>query len=344
LSSDLGSLPSFLHLVGRIYDAAASPGEWPDLLASLAEWAGAGPTALLMPTLWRQAEGLAFLELVTGAVFEAAEPSTLLRDLTARRRDADPPFRPEEAERLSPLLPHMTRALAIMIRLEEKERLLETTEAALERIPQAVALLGSGGEVHYANPPAERILAAEHGISLRRQAGAPVPYLHVDDPAVRERVAARIRDAACGAGREPSRSFEGATVPRASGGCPLVIRFTPLGKGAAFLEGFRKARVLAILTDPGAPTEVDQAFLVSTFGLTAAEGRAVDGLHRGDALADLARLLNVTLNTLKTQEKEIFAKLGVDSRAAMTAFLGRLDVIRSKAAAGGGLDAESLPG
>lgn len=61
-----------------------------------------------------------------------------------------------------------------------------------------------------------------------------------------------------------------------------------------------------------------------TVRLTAAETRVVDALHAGGSLPEVAERLFISRNTLKTQLRGLYAKLGVSSREEAVAVAGRL--------------------
>jgi DNA-binding CsgD family transcriptional regulator len=51
------------------------------------------------------------------------------------------------------------------------------------------------------------------------------------------------------------------------------------------------------------------------YGLTTAETRLVEAVLRGDRLGDYAEAAGITINTVKTQMKQIFAKTGLNRQA-----------------------------
>lgn len=93
------------------------------------------------------------------------------------------------------------------------------------------------------------------------------------------------------------------------GFCTATIRVT--AKCAGEVLFLKASRVSAL-----APcTTISAELLQSAHGLTPAEARVAIVLLEGSSAKGVANYLDVSFNTVRTQIKEIYAKLGVDSRA-----------------------------
>ena len=104
---------------------------------------------------------------------------------------------------------------------------------------------------------------------------------------------------------------------------------------AALLAGLLGAcRALAVEERPGGlvvrlAAESDSTMLLSCVlhralpaPLTAVDAAVADHLCEGRTLAQIARLRGVSVNTIKSQVRQIFRKLRVDSRVALARRLG----------------------
>jgi DNA-binding NarL/FixJ family response regulator len=114
----------------------------------------------------------------------------------------------------------------------------------------------------------------------------------------------------------PSRSRR---IPRLIDAAPLLARLLApcktvsieaLASGLAFrlqghTENAAEYSILCVLRSPVAGT------------LTTAENSVADLLCEGRTLAQIAHLRGVTANTVKSQVRQIFRKLNVDSRVAL---------------------------
>ena len=128
----------------------------------------------------------------------------------------------------------------------------------------------------------------------------------------------------CGAGFRKLLSmewteWEGAILPRplmdglarvGSGGfCSANIRVTVKGAGEVlFLKASRTSALVPCST-------ISPELLQNAYGLTPAEARVAITLLEVYSAKSVANYLGVSFNTVRTQIKEIYAKLGVNSRA-----------------------------
>lgn len=113
--------------------------------------------------------------------------------------------------------------------------------------------------------------------------------------------------------------WEGALLPEAlmdglaragpAGFCTAAIRVA--AKCAGEVLFLKASRVSALARCPAISPEL----LQKTHGLTPAEARVAIALLEGSSAREVANYLGVSFNTVRTQIKEIYAKLGVNSRA-----------------------------
>jgi DNA-binding CsgD family transcriptional regulator len=99
----------------------------------------------------------------------------------------------------------------------------------------------------------------------------------------------------------------------------LLVQVTPLPAPAfspwAAVDG--GARVLVQIVDPQASIDDQAERLRLLVGLTAAETRVAALLGSGLGLTEAAGALGVSRNTVKTHARQVFAKSGVRSSAAL---------------------------
>lgn len=107
----------------------------------------------------------------------------------------------------------------------------------------------------------------------------------------------------------PGPLMEGLARAGPAGFCTAAIRV--VAKCAGEVLFLKASRVSAL-----APcTTICPKLLQNAHGLTPAEARVAIALLEGDSAKDVANYLGVSFNTVRTQIKEIYAKLGVNSRA-----------------------------
>lgn len=133
------------------------------------------------------------------------------------------------------------------------------------------------------------------------------------------RLAACVKQALASARGERPTLDDTLQVSRPSGRRALLVRVTPLPPPAflpwSTIDG--GARAMVQIVDPQAPIDVQAERLRRLVGLTAAETRVAALLGSGLGLTEAAGVLGVSLNTVKTHARQVFAKAEVRSAAAL---------------------------
>jgi DNA-binding CsgD family transcriptional regulator len=102
---------------------------------------------------------------------------------------------------------------------------------------------------------------------------------------------------------------------------PIIVQATVLhGPSAA---PFGNAQALVTLNGFEHPSELALKTLARAFGLTNAESRLASRLAVGEGLAEAASAFGVSLSTVRTHLKNIFAKTETHSQAEVAALLSR---------------------
>ncbi|WP_430398785.1 helix-turn-helix transcriptional regulator [Ferrovibrio sp.] len=211
------------------------------------------------------------------------------------------------------VMPHVTRALQLHNRL----RLLQRDRAigfdALEALRVGIMVVGFSGRLLFANRAAETLLrqgqgiAASHGY-LRTQVATSLPQLQ-----------RAIRDAA----RMPSgasRSAGGLVLaPRGPGPhgedrAPLSLLVCP-APGNAMGSDLHKAAAVIFINNPDDERSPGEAVLMTQFRFTPAETRLAAALLDGEQLEEYAERASLSLHTVKSQLRQVFAKAGVSRQA-----------------------------
>ena len=258
--------------------------------------------------------------LITGIVFSGEEHDDIPVICTCHRPFSTP-FATQDADKLQLILPHISRALGVMFRLRDAEFKVATSLAALDRIPSGVLLFNSDGAVAFANGAAHRVLDQKDGLRLcarpgDREADLLAGGSHVQDlldEAVREAIAPDIRS--------PRHFSRALTIPRLSGKTAYVLHFSSLPSRNEFGVGADAPRAIAFLNDGAAPIRLDGGLLKSTYGLTVAEIRTAELMADGCSLEEAATQLDVSVNTVKTQLKQIYDKTNTNNRAKLVRLL-----------------------
>ena len=231
-------------------------------------------------------------------------------------------FTEDHRQRLSLVLPHLSRALGVMQRLRDADLKVAASRAALDKLNHGVLLIGGEGEVVFANRTAVRILSEEDGLRLRRRNGARIlDMLLAADGKAQQAILTALRKSVTPDLLATPHFSRSVAVPRPSGRPPYALHFSSLPPDNEFGTGSDTPRAIAFLTDAAQPVRVDADWLRSTYGLTAAEVRTAIILAEGETLEVISRRMHVSVNTLKTQLNNIYDKTGTHNRARLVRLL-----------------------
>ncbi len=207
------------------------------------------------------------------------------------------PFGASDLEFGDLLVPH----LALGYRLMAETRRHEALADAIDRFPTGVTLLDARGHLLLANRGARQIFAQNDGIGLD---GAAVrAAIASDDASLRRAISTSVEAAVAG------RLIESAvlSVSRRSGRRPYAVMVGPLRPHTGDPTA-ADAVVVLYVADLEQGVLRRREALRELYGLTEAETQLVELLCQGNSLDEAAGARGVTLNTARSQLKQVFAK------------------------------------
>lgn len=223
--------------------------------------------------------------------------------LVLRRGDRGGSFDQEDFDKLRLLFPHIRQTLRMRDRLAEAERYANGLEAALDRLSIGAVILDRLGRVRFANRTTESILQDQDGLSLDRS-GCLQAANRADHAVLQRCIATTI-----GGGIVE----QAALVSRPSGCRSYTVTVSPAPSGSAVRTTTTMA--LVFIADPEQIPQPDRDMLVQAFGLSAAELRVALALYAGLRPQEIATLLALSGNTVKSHLKAIFLKTETASQA-----------------------------
>jgi DNA-binding NarL/FixJ family response regulator len=258
------------------------------------------------------------MQLMTSIIFGLETSTSMPTACSLFRSMNEPTFGESDRERMRLILPHLSRALGVMQRIRFAELTVASTLSALDRLSTGVLLINAAGEVTFINNAAREMLEKGDGLMLRRLTRASgLGNLSSDNELVNRAIAAALRSTL---NRDPygtEHFSDSVLVPRTSGSMAYALQFSALGSQNEF-NSDSSASAIVFLTDGAQQVEVNPDLLLSAYGLTQAEARVAIALLECSSAQEVADYFGVTFNTVRTQIKEVYGKLGVDSRARFT--------------------------
>jgi DNA-binding CsgD family transcriptional regulator len=211
-------------------------------------------------------------------------------------------FQAEDKRHLALLLPHLSRAMLLQRRLQGLTQDRQIVLDALEKLSVGMIAVDAKATLLFANPMAERLLRAELGLTCRQGC------LGATDPTSEKELRRLIRQAGLASVGRPSEAGGVLALPR-PGGRPLSLLVCPLRPHALTLGPTAPAALL-IFGDPETSPSTSTQALIRLYGLTPAEARLMAALVDGARLEDYADRHQISINTARTQLKQVFAKTG----------------------------------
>jgi DNA-binding CsgD family transcriptional regulator len=212
----------------------------------------------------------------------------------------------DEQRFLAMLSPHLRRASLIGDLLDQVQVTARPYREVLDNLAVPIVLTGPDGEIHYANPLAERMFSEQGPIQSING------LLRGRNPAVARALLDAITRAASG---DVSLGARGIGLPiSGEGRAPAVAYVLPLTSGTARAV-LRPAYTAVFVSTTTSASPLPEAVLATLFDLTPAEARVLLQIGSGLAASRVANLLDISENTLKTHLARIFAKTNVRRQA-----------------------------
>jgi PAS domain-containing protein len=235
---------------------------------------------------------------MSGQIMDTAEAQAIVSIQRSRRQGH---VEQRDVERMRRLLPHLSQAYDVSLRLRQSTRAVRAFEHVLDLLADGVALIRSDGRIVHANESFQAIARRGDGVRVRKGAidltvGTPGSRFAATLAAI-----ARWR-----AGEADAAAPADFAWPRESGGLPYLISVRPLPRA---VHGYElNADAIVFVHDPAPRSTGSMQILRDAFGLTEAEAGVAVALQNGTALGDYARERMLSLNTVYTHLRRIKEK------------------------------------
>lgn len=250
--------------------------------------------------------------LCTGIVFDGTDHHKLPAALSLYRSESDPRFSEADAHRLGRLLPHLSRSLGIMFHLRDRDAALAVSLAAMDKLTAGVVLLQAPDTVVFANRTAQKFLREGRYIRWSPGLGEPKSGLTLNErlksqnKRFRQALAQSLSPVDLGG---PTHFSNAILLPTPDGAPGSVLHVSPfISDHPNLATGMTHQRAILIAYDLESASRVRPELLSELFGLSPAEARAAVQVAVGGPMARVAERLGVSLNTLKTHLRAVYAK------------------------------------
>ncbi|MFZ2973931.1 MAG: hypothetical protein WA049_14950 [Ferribacterium limneticum] len=232
-------------------------------------------------------------------------------------------FSPREAYYLDRLIPHLQRAIALMLRCNDQHQQSIFMASGLAATSLALIAVDRAGRLLYCNPSGDALLREGEVIRLRDG------YLCLGK----------------GSRKSGSEDLANAISETARSGRPLnlllgnhkhlqrryslTLTAIPRQETMPALASVSvTSGVLCVLAPLDRRRVATTRQLIELLGLSAAEARLARALASGESLEDYARESDLRLPTVKTQLRSIFAKTACDRQASLMRLITAIPPVR----------------
>ena len=234
---------------------------------------------------------------------EGGEP---LATLVAFAREGSRPLDDTDLELGNQLVPHLARAYEIHRKMWEIAALARTQD----RIPTGLVMLDALGRPIHANASARRISKLADGLAIETSG------LRVNAPDEQEQLDLAVEAALRPGASTENRAFGTLTVQRPSGLRPFALTVRPLLEDRPE-STLHDARAVLYISDLEFSSRREVQALRVRYGLTRAEGELVSLLCEGLSLESVATRRKVSIHTVRSQLKQVFAKTSTSRQSEL---------------------------
>jgi len=223
------------------------------------------------------------------------------------RRVGGRPFGAGDFDLVNLLVPHLKRSFEIAVTLGGVQRELLAVTEVLDRIPFGMVLLDKNQQPVVSNRAANKIFEQNDGLSLGADG------VHAAQPA-EDQVLQDLIDSVLNTPKGELLGDSYMKATRVSGGRSYQLMVAQLLEAPANSVA-RDAAVAVFLTDAESRQRSTADILQALYALSPAESELVQLLLSGFSLDEAARTRHVTMNTVRTQLKRVFAKTRTTGQA-----------------------------
>lgn len=240
-------------------------------------------------------------------------------------RGPDNPFNQNDVSWMKLLIPHVSRAMGIMLRLETAQVQNASLLASFDRLNFGVALLNDEMQVRHLNQAAQSVMLRGNGLSLNAQQQLEGRTENAESPF--QSVSSWLETVRHTPLTAPPHFLQGAMVIRANGHeenmggqTPAAKKYydlqcVPLPEIDAWFAQQQDARYVVFITDPQAVKLPSSKRLHELYNITPTQAKVTCEFARGASYKKVAQRLQISEDTVRSHIKEIYRKTRVNRQA-----------------------------
>src|SRR3989338_11036228 len=245
-------------------------------------------------------------DLCAGVLHDGSEPDIPIVHVSIYRSHVKPLFGEAEKALMAALMPHLREATRIGFRIGALERQASMMQSAVETISPALVLLDAQGKVVFTNGRAEMFLTANDRLRL-------VKGRLVVEGRQQAKLDALLKDF------RAEETMLG--IPHPSGKRNLWLIRVPMPLDGNAPPDARRPAIALMIHDSSATDIINLEGFAKAHRLTPAEERIMNLLLEHTSLPPIAKVLGVTVHTVRSQFRAILGKTGAKRQADLVRML-----------------------
>lgn len=282
------------------------------------------PREELITTLWYQEflNKIGIGQVIANVIFGVDSKLPPLTSFSFFRSLEEKTFGANDKYKSSLILPHVSRALGVMMRLRNAECQNATTLTALDRLNQGIMLLDEKGQVSFVNIAALKMLNQNDGLSLRSANGKTDHSVLFSTKAnTQKEIDIAIQEVINPQILRTQHFSKKVIVKDKHGKLTFSLNFSHLPSENSFAITHLPPKAIVFISDQNAPLNVNQELLRNVYGLTKAELQLIQDICHGNNIEEIIKTTRVSNNTIKTHLKHIYSKTNTHSRVELLRLL-----------------------
>lgn len=247
----------------------------------------------------------------SGVVFDTSADGIPATAITAHRSLHAPPFTEQDRAWLGMLLPHLSRALGLMFRLDSARLQTASLLAGLDSLALGVVLLNAHGQVLHANEATKQVLARQDGLHCNNHNGklngvSAMPNV--------ECLESWLQKQCSSTAFEVTHFANAYLVRRTEAGKVYSIQCCPLGTTQPWQINNEGVGSVVFVSDPDALVLPSASRLMDLYGLTPAQAEVTRSLGQGKSTKEVARELGISPETVHVHTSQVYQKLHIHNQ------------------------------
>lgn len=247
----------------------------------------------------------------SGVIFHDSADGLPTTVVTTHRSLNSPAFSEQDRAWLALLLPHLSRALGLMYRLDSARLQSESLLVGLDALPLGVMLLNSQGQVMHVNSALRRVLARNDGLRYNAMGELCGDPFKAGQPLLSAWLAAQTSLLASNV----THFANAYLVRRTCGQRVYSLQCCPVETGQQWLVQGQRTGAVVFVSDPQALVLPEASRLSTLYGLTAAQAKVARALAKGSSSKEVGKELGVSPETVRKQTQDVYQKMRVNSQS-----------------------------